>query len=153
MIEKIKYTISENKGKLILVFILWVILSIVIVGPLTVSIDAHNHGFNFIKAFIENIQNPFTAFVASLSDIGLFLKTLFEFTIAYIILIIVGIKRALPKSEYENIEYGSSAWCTGGEQYRVLSPKSGILLAEKNYLPLDKLGNTNVLVIRRFWCG
>ena len=64
----------------------------------------------------------------------------------------VAIMRAWPKSEYDNIEHGSSDWCQGGEQYRVLSPKSGIMLAEKNYLPLDKIGNTNVLVIRRFWC-
>ena len=34
----------------------------------------------------------------------------------------------------------------------VLSKNKGIVLAEKNYLPLDKRGNVNVLVVRRFWC-
>ena len=54
--------------------------------------------------------------------------------------------------EYEDIENGSSDWCENGEQYKVLSKNKGIVLAEKNYLPLDKRGNVNVLVVRRFWC-
>lgn len=58
----------------------------------------------------------------------------------------VVIKRAA-KGDYENIEHGSSDWSEGGEQYSVLSKTKGILLAEKNYLPLDKAGNVNVLVI------
>ena len=37
------------------------------------------------------------------------------------------------------------------EQYKILSPKKGILLAEKNYLPVDKRGNVNVLIVGRFW--
>ena len=58
-----------------------------------------------------------------------------------------------PKSEYENIEHGSSDWSQNGEQYRVLSKNNGIILAENNYLPVDKRGNTNVLVVGRirFW--
>ena len=58
----------------------------------------------------------------------------------------------MPKNEFTDIENGSSDWCVGGEQYRVLSKKEGIILAEKNYLPVDKRGNVNVLVVRRFWC-
>lgn len=83
----------------------------------------------------------------------MFFTTLMEFTIVYLIAMGVAIMRAWPKSEYDNIEHGSSDWCQNGEQYRILSPKTGILLAEKNYLPLDKIGNTNVLVIRgiRSW--
>ena len=65
---------------------------------------------------------------------------------------LIGIAKAFPKHEYQDIENGSSDWCEGGEQYRVLSKKSGIVLAEKNYLPVDKRGNVNVLVVRRFWC-
>ena len=53
---------------------------------------------------------------------------------------------------FDDIENGSSDWAENGEQYRVLSKKSGIILAEKNYLPVDKRGNVNVLVVRRFWC-
>lgn len=54
------------------------------------------------------------------------------------------------KNEYSDIEHGSSDWASG-EQYSVLSPKKGILLAEKHYLPVDKRGNVNVLVVGRFW--
>ena len=38
-----------------------------------------------------------------------------------------------------------------GEQYSVLSKHKGILLAENHYLPVDKRGNVNVLVVGRIW--
>ena len=38
-----------------------------------------------------------------------------------------------PKSEYKDIENGSSDWCKSGEQYRILSKNKGIILAENNY--------------------
>ena len=65
---------------------------------------------------------------------------------------IIGIVKAIPSHEYEDIENGSSDWCEGGEQYKVLSKNKGIVLAEKHYLPVDKRGNVNVLVVRRIWC-
>ena len=49
--------------------------------------------------------------------------------------------------DYEDIENGSSDWCEGGEQYKILSKNKGIILAEDNYLPVDKIGNVNVLVV------
>ena len=52
------------------------------------------------------------------------------------------------KNEYTDIEHGSSDWAEG-EQYSVLSKKKGIVLAEKHYLPVDKRGNVNVLVVGR----
>ena len=66
---------------------------------------------------------------------------------------IIGFIKTAPKSEYSDIEQGSSDWATGGEQYKVLSRNKGILLAENNYLPVDKRGNVNVLVVGRirFW--
>jgi len=40
-----------------------------------------------------------------------------------------------------------------GEQYKILDKNKGIVLAENNYLPVDKRGNVNVLVVGRirFW--
>jgi len=70
----------------------------------------------------------------------------------YAIFVFVGIARAFPKHEYTDIEHGSSDWSENGEQYRVLHRSKGIILAEKNYLPVDKRGNVNVLVVRRLWC-
>ena len=58
----------------------------------------------------------------------------------------------LKMKKYRDIEHGSSDWCEGGEQYTVLSKKEGIILAQKNYLPVDKKGNVNVLIVGRIWC-
>ena len=71
-------------------------------------------------------------------------------TIGVLILLAVGIVKSMPKNEYTDIEHGSSDWASG-EQYSVLSKKKGILLAENHYLPVDKRGNVNVLVVGRFW--
>ena len=71
--------------------------------------------------------------------------------IVFVLALTIGIVKSAPKHEYSDIEHGSSDWATGGEQYKILSPKKGILLAEKNYLPVDKRGNTNVLIVGRFW--
>ena len=71
-------------------------------------------------------------------------------TIFLLIGVLIGFFKSMPKNEYTDIEHGSSDWATG-EQYSVLSKKKGILLAEKHYLPVDKRGNTNVLVVGRIW--
>ena len=54
-----------------------------------------------------------------------------------------------PKNEFSDIEHGSSDWSQRGEQYQILSKNKGIILAENNYLPVDKRGNVNVLVVGR----
>jgi len=65
----------------------------------------------------------------------------------YLVFAGVGFFKAIPKHEFDDIEHGSSKWSEGGEQYAILSKKKGIILAEKNYLPVDKRGNVNVLVV------
>ena len=61
--------------------------------------------------------------------------------------------KSTPKNEYSDIEHGSSDWSQRGEQYKILDKNKGIVLAENNYLPVDKRGNVNVLVVGRirFW--
>ena len=106
----------------------------------------------FTQLFI-NIQKPFycqgqcfrTYFSA-------YLDTLKWYGLICGFFAIVGLSKAFPKHGYEDIENGSSDWSENGEQYAILSRKKGIILAEKNYLPVDKRGNVNVLVVRRFWC-
>ena len=73
------------------------------------------------------------------------------FSIFYVICTTIGLFRSKPKNEYVDIEHGSSDWCEGGEQYKVLSKHKGILLAQEHYLPVDKRGNVNVLVVGRIW--
>ena len=96
-------------------------------------------------------MHPFKAFsgLAKNSAIGTYIKTLIVFTFGYAIFVIIGVLRTAPKNEYENIEHGSSDWSQNGEQYQILSKNKGIILAEDNYLPVDKRGNVNVLVVGR----
>lgn len=151
---KIKYALKKCKPVLIVVIVLWIMLSIVFVAPVTVSrINATNTGENFMDIFLTNIgnikENFFTAFKGEY--IATYLKGEGYLTIALLILGTIGLLKTLPKNEYTDIEHGSSDWATGGEQYKILSPRKGIILAEKNYLPVDKRGNVNVLIVGRFW--
>lgn len=79
-----------------------------------------------------------------------FLGLLWKFTLVYIICMFIGFAKTAPKNRYSDIEQGSSDWASKGEQYKVLSNKKGIILAENNYLPVNKRGNVNVLVVGRF---
>ena len=111
----------------------------------------------FLNTLLVGLKSPFSAlkkcfqvepidyFSSYVSAIG--------FSFAFFgIFVFVGVMKAMPSHEYEDIENGSSDWCEGGEQYKVLHKKKGIVLAENNYLPVDKRGNVNVLVVRRVWC-
>ena len=95
------------------------------------------------------IIHPFHAFsvVFSTEAALMFWQCFKVFFLIYITFLLVGFLKALPKSEYDEIENGSSDWCKSGEQYSVLSKNKGIILAEKNYLPVDKRGNVNVLIV------
>ncbi len=159
MIDKIKRAIKKSKGKIIVILILWLILAIVFVAPIAISL--HDAGeakkaemFNvFFERIGETIVNPLNSIglVFSATYITSFLDWLWKFSLVYLIFAIVGISKAMPKHEYDDIEHGSSDWCENGEEYKTLSRNKGIILAEKIYLPVDKRGNVNVLVVGRFW--
>lgn len=147
---KIENTLKKSKNVLIVIVVLWILLSIVLVSPITVSIVE-------AKDFGEFIENMFSA----ITDVGNNLGKIFNpqymstfwrvegyFTIILLFFGAVGFVKSMPKNEYTDIEHGSSDWASG-EQYSVLSKKKGILLAENHYLPVDKRGNTNVLVVGR----
>ena len=90
-----------------------------------------------------NLDKVFTA-----EYIDTFWKVEGYLTVFLIICAMVGFIKSMPKNEYTDIEHGSSDWANG-EQYSVLNKNKGILLAEKHYLPVDKRGNVNVLVVGR----
>ena len=156
--DKLKRGIKKYKAKFIVGFILWIVISIVFVAPVSISLyDATSSGsldwtilFNKIG---ENIVNPFRSLGLAYSSnyIGAFLGFLWKFTLVYIIVVAIGIAKSMPKHEFDDIEHGSSDWSENGEEYRTLSKNKGILLAQKEYLPVDKRGNVNVLVVGRFW--
>jgi len=158
--EKISRAIKKIKGKLIVSFILWLILTIVFVAPTGLAFceaykvvgDARWEAlFLTLGKYIVKPWEAIARCIAGEAN-GYFWATLWRFTVVYLFAVIIGITKALPKHEYDGIENGSSDWCTNGEQYKVLSNKEGIILAEKNYLPVDKRGNVNVLVVGRIWC-
>ncbi len=154
---KVKKTLKDNKKSIIVIAVLWIILTIILVSPLAYSIaEATDNGIFDFATFLEKIFPNIVSFttitkVFGQNCIGIFLKTLLYFTIFYAICTVIGLFRSKPKSEYTDIEHGSSDWSQGGEEYKILSKHKGILLAQDHYLPVDKRGNVNVLVVGRFW--
>lgn len=151
--NNIKRGIKKSKTKLIVALVIWFVLVLIFIAPVTVGIGEATSTSSFklttfITSLTKNITNPFGCLgIAFTEYISKFFVTVGWFTLLYTVVVMIGIVRSMPKNEYDDIEHGSSDWCEGGEQYQVLSPKSGIILAEKNYLPIDKRGNVNVLVV------
>lgn len=148
---KVEGAIRRNKKYFILFGILWLFIAIVLIVPITVGYNTavQQSGTEGITAFVEAMKNPFAgiAEMASSDLMPVYLKNLGIFSIIFAIFFIVGVARSAPKNEYTDFEHGSSDWSKNGEQYTILSNKKGIILAEDNYLPVDKRGNVNVLVV------
>ena len=151
---KIEATLKKNKMVFVIAFILWLILAIVFVMPITCAIfgatlksvfdmDA------FIQIFTKAVSNIGAGFknIVKYNLIGSYVKNLLGFTLFYALLMVIGLIKTMPKHRYDNIEHGSSDWSEHGEQYTILNKKQGIILSEGNYLPVNKRGNVNVLVV------
>lgn len=155
-----KKLLTEKKKKAILVYmILWLLLAIVFVIPLTVAYkdsltitgELQMDSLKSIAlSYILNIDTRFKAFQQLYKQNTSTALAYYTFAYAGIMLIIF--LKSKNDGDYHDIEHGSSDWCEGGEQYKVLSRNSGIILAQKNYLPVDKPGNVNVLIVGRIWC-
>ena len=157
MSYKIKNALKKSKMALIIALAIWLGLTILLSAPVGVSIkEATVNGVFDSSKFFEVAFSNFGKIGSNLSKIFLpsyshyFWKVEGYVTIGVLIMLAVGIVKSMPKNEYSDIEHGSSDWASG-EQYEVLSKKKGILLAENHYLPVDKRGNVNVLVVGRFW--
>ena len=153
---KVQGAIKKNKKNFIIYGILWLIIAIVFVMPVARSITEASFNGTFDNSiFWDSIFKNLTNFGENISVtfkadyIGTFLDVLFKVSLVYIIIMVIGLIKMAPKTEYADIEHGSSDWSQNGEQFRVLSNKKGIILAEGNYLPTDKRGNVNVLVVGR----
>lgn len=154
---KIKGAIRRSKKSFIVCGVLWLLMVIVFVAPVSYSAFLANQSGKFLLAtFMEqiftNVMNPFGA-IAGIFEQGAvhnFISLLLGFSIFYLLIFFIGFTKAAPKNEFTDFEHGSSDWSQRGEQYQILSKNKGIILAEDNYLPLDKRGNVNVLVVGRF---
>ncbi len=154
---KIEGTIRRNRKNFIVCAILWILLVIVFVAPFSYSaFQAQQDGKFALDTFINqisaNIVHPFATLGGIFANGALhnFISFLMVFTIFYLVVFFIGFAKAAPKNEFTDFEHGSSDWSKRGEQYEILSRNKGIILAEDNYLPLDKRGNVNVLVVGRF---
>ena len=149
---KIEGAIRRTRKYFIWLAILWVFISIVLVMPITVGIH-EAEVFKDPGKGIETAVSLITHLGQAMKKIqteGLFIdyiKNIGMFTILYAILMVIGLIKTAPKHEYSDMEHGSSDWSKNGEQYTVLNNRKGIILAEDNYLPVDKRGNVNVLVV------
>ena len=153
---KVSKTLKDNKKSIIIMAVLWVFFTIVLVAPVGLSIGIACEGGSFdFNIFLENVFTELVSFtsitrVLDSAYLGYFGKTLLYFSMIYLILVFIGLFKSRPKHEYTDIEHGSSDWSEGGEQYRILSKNKGIILSKHNFLPVDKRGNVNVLVVGRF---
>ena len=154
---KIKNALKKSKMALIIAAAIWIALSILLSAPIAVSVkESTINGIFDSSKFFEVLFSSFSTIGSNISKIFLpsysqiYWKVEGYVTIGVLILLAIGIVKSMPKNEYTDIEHGSSDWASG-EQYSVLSKKKGILLAENHYLPVDKRGNVNVLVVGRFW--
>ena len=149
---KISGAIRRTRKYFIIFAILWLFISIVLVMPVTIAIHEAQVQNDITAGFdglVNSMQHIFQSFGTLFTE-GIFLqylKNIGLFTIIYAILMVIGLIKSSPKNEYTDMEHGSSDWSRNGEQYQVLSNKKGIILAEDNYLPVDKRGNVNVLVV------
>ena len=153
---KLKGALKKSKIVVIIMALIWITLSILLASPIAVSIVEASNGESFdSNLFFEKIFSNITNIGENLGKIfrsnyfGTFLKVEGYVSIGVLIFFVIGLIKSMPKNEYTDIEHGSSDWASG-EQYSVLSKKNGIILAEKHYLPVDKRGNVNVLVVGRF---
>lgn len=151
--DSFKEYIRKNKASLIVVLVIWLLTIIFFVSPVAYSASKSivNGAFSlelFGEQVVPNISS-FTCFfkVFSPETFIIFLKHVLAFTLVYSLFVGIGLWKSRKKGTYDKIEHGSSDWSTGGEQYKILSKNKGIILAENNYLPLDKSGNLNVLIV------
>ncbi|MCI8444480.1 MAG: hypothetical protein HFJ37_04915 [Clostridia bacterium] len=157
---KIEGAIKRNRKNFIIFAILWIFIAIVFVSPFSYSshIAGQSGKFDmtlFIETFTKSIANPFVTLgnILASGATSSYISALLVTTIFYSVFFFIGFVRSAPKNEYSDIEHGSSDWSQRGEQYQILNRNKGIVLAEDNYLPVDKRGNVNVLVVGRirFW--
>ena len=153
---KIEGAIKRNRKNFIIFVLLWMIIAIALVPPFAYSsrmaeVEGKTNLKVFLDTFTQSITNPFGTIgnIFAQGFVDTYFSTLLVATIFYAIFFFIGFVRSAPKNEYSDIEHGSSDWSQRGEQYTILSKDKGIILAENNYLPVDKRGNVNVLVVGR----
>jgi hypothetical protein len=140
--EKLKRAFAKIKGKLIVAAILVLAITIFGVAPLSISIKngidagkASNVYFDWAVFFVDiatYLMAPQKSITMSFTTdyFSMFWTIERLFILIYLLFVLIGVFKAFPKHEYDDIEHGSSDWSENGEQYRILSNKKGIILGE-----------------------
>ena len=151
---KISGGIKKNKKVFIVGIVLWFIIAIILVLPFTYSYGiATEEGtldlWLLMETYVSSIVHPITSisYIFTNGLVSLYFSQLVIISIVYFIVFIIGFVKTMPKHQFDGTEHGSSDWSEHGEQYTILNKKEGIILAEDNYLPVEKRGNVNVLVV------
>ena len=153
MESKFQIFLRKNKGIIIGSTIVWILINLFLVAPISYSVVKSTvNGILNIDVFAQTLVDSFFSFssikyVFAEGIFGTFLKGSIFTLVLVITLAAYGQYKGRKKSEYDKIEHGSSDWSKDGEQYKVLSQNSGLMLATDNFLPLDKIGNINVLIV------
>ena len=141
------------KKTIIPITILFLVLCIIILPAFAVAIAYGNfkiiqNSEVSISIFMDNLKYSLTNPFWSIGEVFRLSQVMDAYiNIYYVPILYFMFKPKKKKPEWEKKEHGSAEWAKKGEQYKVLSKKEGILLAKDNYLPVDKRGNINVLVI------
>lgn len=153
-IEKVIKLLKKN---MILLLVIWFVLAIGIIPAVAITISQGSRlasaeidsSLPFVGNFMYFLSNPFKTlgYVFNPLYFGIYIETLKNYTGIYFLLAIFLAYKYEEAKPYDGKEYGSARWSKNGEQYKILSKTSGIILAKDNYLPVDKQGNTNVMVI------
>lgn len=153
--NKFKSFMEKLKKNMLLIIVVWLLIAILLVAPMTYTVtEASLQGETIVSGIIYNLFDNILKFPITVifenTYINDFIQGMKIYSILYLVLVFISISKSLPKTAFDNIEYGSSDWCEPGEQYKILDKKKGLLLAKENYLPVNKPGNVNVLIVGRF---
>ena len=150
--NKFKSFMVKFKKNILIYLVVWLGIAILLVAPITYTFtQARLENISWLQGvtahLIDNILKfPITVIFED-TYINDFIEGIKYYSIIYWLIVFYAIYKTLPKSAFDKIEHGSSDWCTPGEQYKILSKKNGLILAKDNYLPVDKKGNINVLIV------
>lgn len=117
MSRKMQNMAKNLKKHYIFFIIVWLIFAILFVAPIAIAIARTVSGgadfilMKFIEYSIAEISS-FTGITRVFTSeyLPFWGKTMLFYTLAYIVLIMIGVYKAAPKHEYTNIEHGSSDW-------------------------------------------
>ncbi len=149
---------KKNKSLIIFLGIVCIVLALVLLPAFPRTIYEKNlvggefyekSSISVFTTVIKDIPgNLKIAFTVGLSD---YLNALKLYMFVFLAASVVFLVKAASRKEYESIEHGSADWCGDKEKYSILSPKEGMILAEKTYLPVlpkpPEGKNGNILVI------